>query len=163
MAVGSFCWAVLTILGLTALLAAYAGALTAIKIAGGCYLLWLAHKAFKAVAADQDMTAKSLDGGKRTEFGYALRGFTIQMTNPKALLSWIAIISLGLQPAAPFWVGAAIVLGTFALSLSIHALYALAFSTPIMVSLYAKARRAIQATLGAFFAFAGIKLLLSRP
>jgi len=46
-AVGSFCWAVLTILGLTALLAAYAGALFLIKIAGGCYLLWLAYRPSK--------------------------------------------------------------------------------------------------------------------
>jgi amino acid exporter len=31
-----------------------------------------------------------------------------------------------------------------------------------MVRLYSKARRGIQATLGALFAFAGIKLLTSR-
>jgi threonine/homoserine/homoserine lactone efflux protein len=37
---GSFCWALLTAGGLTALLAAYASALTVIKIAGGAYLLW---------------------------------------------------------------------------------------------------------------------------
>ena len=161
-ALGSFCWAVLTILGLTALLAAYAPALTIIKIAGGLYLLYLASKAFRAAASEQDMTAKTLSGGKRSLFEYGLRGFLIQMTNPKALLAWIATISLGLQAGAPFWVGAAIVLGTFAMSLVIHALYAVAFSTPIMVRLYAKARRGIQATLGTFFAFAGIKLLLSR-
>ena len=161
-AVGSFLWALLTIIGLTALLAAYAPALTFIKIAGGCYLLWLALKAFKAAAANQDMTAKALKGGKRTLLGYGLRGLVIQMTNPKALLSWIAIISLGLKQGAPVWVGVAIVLGTFLLSLTIHALYALAFSTPIMVSLYAKGRRFIQIALGGVFAFAGMKLLLSR-
>lgn len=36
---GSFCWAVLTATGLSALLASYAIALTVIKIAGGLYLL----------------------------------------------------------------------------------------------------------------------------
>lgn len=84
------------------------------------------------------------------------------MTNPKAALTWIAIISLGLQPGAPLWVGAVIVLGTFALSILLHVLYALAFSTPVMPRIYARARRGIQATLGAFFAFAGLKLLTSR-
>jgi threonine/homoserine/homoserine lactone efflux protein len=55
-----------------------------------------------------------------------------------------------------------IVTGAFLLSIVVHALYNFAFSTPIMVSLYGKARRYIQATLGAFFAFAGFKLLTSR-
>jgi len=30
------------------------------------------------------------------------------MTNPKAALGWIAIISLGLQAAAPLWAAASI-------------------------------------------------------
>ena len=84
------------------------------------------------------------------------------MTNPKAALAWIAIISLGLKDGAPLWVAAAIVLGTFALSMAVHLLYAIAFSTPIMVRLYSKARRVIQGVLGAFFAVAGLRLLMSR-
>lgn len=84
------------------------------------------------------------------------------MTNPKAALVWIAIISLGLAPDAPIWVAAAIVLGTFVLSVITHMLYALAFSTPVMVRLYGRARRSIQAVLGAFFAVAGLRLLFGR-
>ena len=84
------------------------------------------------------------------------------MTNPKAALAWIAIISLGLGEGAPFWVGGAIVLGTFLLSIAIHLLYSVAFSTPVMVRIYGRARRSIQTLLGTFFAFAGVKLLLSR-
>lgn len=161
-AIGSFTWAMLTAVGLSAVLSTYASALTVIKIAGGLYLLWLAYKAFKAAASSYDLEAKRLDGKTRSPLGYTLRGYVIQMTNPKAALSWIAIISLGLQPGSPVWVAAVIVIGTFILSITIHILYAVAFSTPIMVSLYGKARRYIQATLGVFFAFAGIKLLTSR-
>ncbi len=84
------------------------------------------------------------------------------MTNPKAALAWIAIISLGLKEGAPLWVGAVIVIGTFLLSVVIHLLYAVAFSTPVMVRIYGKARRAIQGVLGTFFALAGLRLLTSR-
>ena len=87
----------------------------------------------------------------------------IQMTNPKATLSWVAIISLGLPPAAPLWVTLIIVAGTFALSIMAHLAYAQVFSTLVMARAHGCARRCIQATLGAFFAFAGLKLLLSRP
>ena len=161
-AAGSFCWALLTATGLSALLASTAVALTAIKVAGGLYLLWLAFKAFRAAAARHDLAAQTLAGGPRSPRGYVLRGFVIQMTNPKAALAWIAIIALGLQADAPVWVSLAIVAGTTLLSVAIHALYALAFSTRPMLRLYGKARRWIQGTLGAFFALAGLKLLTTR-
>jgi threonine/homoserine/homoserine lactone efflux protein len=161
-ATGSFCWAMLTALGLSALLASYASALTIIKIAGGFYLLWLAYKSFRSAASAHDIEATTLSGSTRSVLGYAIRGLTIQMTNPKAALAWIAIIALGLQKNAPLWVGLSIVIGTSVLSVIIHWVYAVAFSTPVMVRLYSKARRGIQGVLGAFFAFAGIRLLTNR-
>lgn len=161
-AFGSFTWALLTAVGLSALLTTYASALLLIKIFGGLYLLWLAYKAFKSAASAHDIEAKELAGGRRTAWGYAKRGYIVQMTNPKAALSWIAIISLGLAPGAPLWVAAVIVLGTFGLSVVIHLLYAVAFSTPIMVSVYGRARRIIQGVLGTFFGYAGFRLLTDR-
>ena len=161
-AVGSLTWATLTVAGLAALLATYSAILIVIKIFGGLYLLWLAYKAFRSAASAHDLEARELEGGRRTPFGYALRGYVIQMTNPKAALAWIAIVSLGIGADSPFWVGAVIVAGTFALSILIHVLYALAFSTPVMVRVYGRARRSIQAFLGTFFAFAGLRLLTSR-
>ncbi len=159
---GSFTWALLTVFGLSAILATYASALLLIKIFGGLYLLWLAYKSFKSAALKHDIEVHELSGGGRTPFGYLQRGYIIQMTNPKAALAWISIISLGMQEDAPLWVGGAIVTGTFILSIIIHVLYAVAFSTPAMVRLYGKSRRVIQGVLGAFFAFAGLRLLMSR-
>lgn len=161
-AIGSFCWAMLTVIGLSALLSAYASALVVIKVAGGLYLLWLALKAFRSAASAHDIEATTLDGARMTQAGYFMRGYVVQMTNPKAALSWIAIISLGLQQDAPVWVALTIVAGTTFLSVTLHCLYAIGFSTPVMVRLYSKARRWIQGTLGMFFAFAGIKLITSR-
>jgi threonine/homoserine/homoserine lactone efflux protein len=159
---GSFLWSTLTATGLSALLARYAGALIVIKVAGGLYLLWLAYKAFRQAASHHDIEARQLDGVARTPGQMYRRGLLIQMTNPKALMAWIAIISLSLQPGAPWWVAAAIFIGTSTLSVLFHVGYALVFSTAAMVRLYGKARRWIQGALGAFFAFAGLKLLVSR-
>lgn len=161
-ATGSFSWAILTVFGLSAILATYASALFVIKIFGGLYLLWLAYKSFKSAASAHDIEAKELAGGRRSALGYFKRGYIIQMTNPKAALAWIAIISLGLSEGAPLWVGAAIVIGTYVMSVVIHLLYAVAFSTPVMMRVYGKARRGIQGVLGAFFALAGLRLLTSR-
>jgi amino acid exporter len=161
-AAGSFGWAMLAAVGLTALLASYAAALTAIKIAGGLYLLGLSCKSFRSAASPHDIEATTLSGSTRTPSGCARRGLAIQMTNPKAALAWIAIISLGLREHAPLWVAFAIVVGTSILSVIIHWLYAVAFSTRVMERAYSRARRRIQGALGAVFAVAGIKLLTSR-
>ena len=160
-ATGSFLWGTLTVAGLTALLTTYAEILTILRVAGGLYLLWLAFKAFRSAASKHDIKTIQLkaDGGLS---GCYKRGLAIQMTNPKAALTWIAILSLAVDPAAPVWVGFSIVLGTGVLSIVGHVAYALAFSTRPMVALYAKSRRWIEAALGAFFCFAGIRLLTGR-
>ena len=163
-AFGSLVWAVLTATGLSAILASFAFAfvMVGIKIVGGLYLLWLAFKAFRSAASTHDIEAATINGDVQGPSGYFIRGLTIQLTNPKAALAWIAIISLGLSADAPFWVAFVIVAGTAVLSLIIHMVYALAFSSSPMVRMYGAARRWIQASLGAFFAFAGLKLLTSR-
>lgn len=84
------------------------------------------------------------------------------MTNPKAALAMIAIVSIGVHANAPWWVGATLVIGITILSLTGHLIYAITFSTQPVVNLYLKARRAIEAALGGFFAYAGIKLLSDR-
>ena len=160
-ATGSFLWALLTWAGLVTILTAYAFTLLAIKTAGAAYLLWLAFKAFRSAARSSDVPIHSLDGAE-SKRSYFLRGLTVQMTNPKAALSWIAVMSLGLEPDAPIWVGAAIVLGTTLISTVGHLTYAVAFSTERMTASYRKARRWIEAGLGTFFCFASYKLLTAK-
>lgn len=158
---GSFLWASMTAVGLTALIATYASLLTAIKICGGLYLLWLAFKAFRSAASpDGGQDLAGVTGGSLTS--YFLRGLTVQMTNPKAALTWIAIMSLGLAQSAPASTAVIIVVGTTVLSVVGHIAYALAFSTRRVVLAYQRARRWIDGALGVFFTIAGIKLLSSR-
>jgi len=159
---GSFCWAVLTAVGLSAVLAAYAQALLVIKIVGGCYLLLLAYRSLKAAASRVDPRAGGLGLGHGGSFRFFCTGLTIQMTNPKAALAWIAIMSLGMTDGAPLWVPVVLVLGLSALSLCGHCLYAIAFSTARAQSAYGRARRWIQTVLGLAFGYAGLTLLTSR-
>ena len=80
-AAGSFCWALLTAFGLSALLVYYAAALTVIKIAGGAYLPgWPTSRPLGRLGT-RPRGADAL-GIDRTPVGYAIRGLTIQMTNP---------------------------------------------------------------------------------
>ena len=58
-----------------------------------------------------------------------IRGPTVQITNAKAALTWIAIMSLGVQEGAPYWVIVAMVLGTTTLSIARYLLRAGLFDT----------------------------------
>lgn len=158
---GSFFWGLLAWLGLTSIITLYASAMLIIKIAGALYLLWLAFKAFRSAATSKPLTTAQFDitGGA---IAYYRRGLLIQMTNPKAAISWTVVMSLGVNVDSPLWVGASIVAGTTLISVVGHMTYAIAFSTKPMVSAYSRARRWIEAGLGTFFCFASYKLLTSK-
>lgn len=158
---GSFLWGLLAWFGLASILALYASVMIVIKISGAAYLLWLAYKAFRSAATSVQMKVGqlALSGGS---LAYYRRGLLIQMTNPKAVLTWIAIMSLAVDPNAPLWVGGAIVAGTSIISIVGHLTYAIAFSSAPMVATYQRLRRWIEAGLGTFFCFASYKLLTSK-
>jgi threonine/homoserine/homoserine lactone efflux protein len=158
---GSFLWGLLTLLGLTAVLALYASVMTAIRLAGAAYLMWLAFKAFRSATSPKELTVQQV-GAPGSYWTYYRRGLLIQMTNPKAALTWIAIMSLAVDASAPLWVGGSIVAGTAIISTVGHLTYAVAFSTSPMVSVYRRLRRWIEAGLGTFFCFASYKLLTNK-
>lgn len=159
---GSLCWGVLAAAGLSALLTRYAGAVEIIRVLGGLYLLWLAYRAFRSARATHDVAESAVTTTTLTNRAYFLRGWGIHMTNPKAIMGWIAIISLGLAPGSPPWVAGVILLGTGVFGISFYALCALVFSTAPAVRVYARSRRYIEATLGVFFTFAALRVLLRR-
>jgi amino acid exporter len=156
---GSGLWATFTVGGLTALIAAYAQAVTVLKIFGAAYMLWLAFKAFRA--ASRPANAMHLTGARgRNLF---LQGLAIQMTNPKAALHWIAIVGIGLGADTPLWVGLLLIGLSTAISIIGHVAYAVTFSTAPVIRFYRRSQRWISATLGVFFSFAAYKLATFRP
>lgn len=161
-ATGTLFWSSLSAIGLSQIITSYAWALVLVKVLGGVFLLWLAFKAFRSAASPHEIETQELAGGRRTRRGFYLRGLIINMTNPKAALAWIAIVSLVLKPETPLWVAFALIGGTTAISIVLHAAYAIAFSTPPLVAAYGNCRRVIQGMFGIFFNYAGIKILTSR-
>jgi threonine/homoserine/homoserine lactone efflux protein len=159
---GSFIWSSLTALGLAALLTAYASMLTVLKIAGGLYLLWLAYKAFRSAMKGDDAHLMAISGADLSARKLYLKGLGIHLTNPKAILAWISLLSLGLPPGAPPSVIGIYIAGCLTIGFLSFNGIALIFSLGPVLRGYRKARRYIEATMGAFFAFAGVKMLMVR-
>lgn len=156
---GSVCWACLSAIGLAALIAAYAELLIVIKIAGGLYLLYLAWKAFRSAAMREDAIGVDPAGGSKSLKRLYLKGLALHLTNPKAIFIWISLVSLGLPAGAPASIMAIYIVGCLAIGLLSLNTMALLFSAAPVVRAYRRARRTIEALMGAFFAFAGIKML----
>jgi threonine/homoserine/homoserine lactone efflux protein len=158
---GTGVWACATVAGLGAVMTHYAELMIVLRVAGGCYLLWLAVKALRSAIGPLKLAPAELreSSGPAAAF---LRGLAIQMSNPKAALTWASLMSLVIRPDVPDWVTVAVVLGCTLLSAFGHSTYALAFSSMPVVTAYRRMRRAIEGALALFFGFAGIRLIMAR-
>ncbi|MBV8250223.1 MAG: LysE family translocator [Comamonas sp.] len=160
---GSLFWALLAGAGLSAVLTAYTPALFILKIASGIYLLYLAACAGKSAmkpGADVERTNTEPEGPRY--WSLYRQGALMHIGNPKAIIVWIAIISLGAHEASPFGWELAIIGGCATLGTMVFGGYAVLFSTTSMIALYARWRRWLEGTLSMVFMAAGLKLLFSR-
>jgi threonine efflux protein len=160
---GSIFWGMMAATGISAILTRYAEALIVLKVFGGLYLLYLAFKAGRAALAPDDPAVRTTSADAALS-GSALyrRGLLMHLTNPKSVLAWIALVTLGLGSESSWHTLAAILGGCAALSVTIFCGYAIIFSTAPMVRIYRRARRWIEGILSVFFGAAGLRLLLSR-
>lgn len=160
---GSIFWGAMAATGISAIMTQYADALAILKIFGGLYLLYLAFWAAKAALTAREKQVEIAGRGDReTASSLYRRGLLMHLTNPKSILAWIALVTLGLGPDASAYTVAAILVGCAVLSVTIFCGYAIIFSTAPMVRFYRRTRRWIEGTLAIFFGAAGVRLLLSR-
>ncbi len=157
---GSVIWASLAVFGLTAVLASFAWFAVTLKIVGGLYLLWLAFKYLRSAWHDNAFSAPPARV-PASSFVLFCQGLTLQMTNPKAAMHWMAIAALVIRPDAPVWVAVAIVVGNGFLSFAGHIAWALSFSTTGMTRFYQSFKRRIDATIGALLSMLGFGLLFA--
>ena len=161
---GSFFWGSMAATGVSAVLTQYAEALMLLKILGGAYLLFLAFKAARSALTSTEKVEREIaDAPALSGWRLYQRGLLMHLTNPKALLGWVATMTLGLGAQATPQTVAVILAGCAVLSVTIFCGYALVFSTAPMIRAYRRARRWIEGTLARVYATAGLKLLYSRP
>ncbi|CAB3674900.1 LysE family translocator [Paraburkholderia rhynchosiae] len=158
---GSFFWALLASLGLSAVLATYSQCLVAIKIAGGLYLLWLGFKSARSAFAPGKLPASEAREDEPLRRLY-LRGLLLHLTNPKAILVWMSIVSLAMSTASGTSHTAPVVLGCMCIGVSVFSSYAVLFSTASARRVYMAIRRWLDGSLAIMFGFAGLKILTSK-
>lgn len=159
-ACGSIVLAGATVLGVTALFAELGEVLAVIRMVGVVYLLWLALKAFRNAAHPPELRiVQELPGKPRRP---ALSGLMLQLSNPKAILFWLAIATIGHVGDVPFSAKILFVFVAFTISFAAHGGYGILLSVKTIRQAYARARRWIEGAFGCFFVFASYELATTK-
>ncbi|MFA4913033.1 MAG: LysE family translocator [Alcaligenaceae bacterium] len=168
---GAFFWAVTATLGVSAAIAAYPPIISAIKIAGGLYFLWLGYRAARSAWRARVPAAPIATAKPHAYIWLYVRGLLMHLTNPKAILIWTSIVAMGAnvgitrsvsgagalaaQVASPWLV----TVGCMLIGTTVFASYALLFSTARARRIYAACQLWLDAGLAVMFVLAGISLL----
>ncbi len=156
-ATGTLIWSVLFAFGAGALLTAFPELVTAMKLIGGGYLLFIAVKAVRSAFTKTPVVAAQRI--ERSRWRAYLTGLAVVLTNPKAALMWIAIAlflaASGIGSAGYIGVG----FYTACTAMLVYGSYALLFSTGVAARAYGRFQRWIEGLFGAVFGALGGKLV----
>ena len=157
MGFGAFIFAVIALAGLHTLLTLIPSLYTGLKLAGGCYLLWLALKMFRRPSNRFNDLTETEEVSASKAF---MTGVFTQISNPHTALVFASIFSAALskniQPVMY------IILPTMAFVIDVlwYAIVACLLSTHGPRQAYIKYRKFIDKLSGGIMALLGIRLLL---
>ncbi len=158
---GSLFWGCIAAFGFVAAIKASVGLFSAMKVAGGLYLFYLAFRSWRSALTSSSSFQVQPGTTVSLKRNY-VRGLLLHLTNPKAPLVWLATLSVGLGEAAPLPFLVLAILLCEIVAITVFVGYAFLFSTPTASRFYMSFRRPFDAVLGVLFGAAAIKILTSR-
>jgi len=157
-AAGVVIWSSLGVFGISTILEKMHWLVSAVRIAGGVYLIYLGAQLWKASFADKNLPPQTLPNKKRNPF---VIGFITNMTNPKAMAFFTSIFALTLTPNTSVTTQGAIVAMVSIMPVFWFGFVALVLSLPAMRKAYIRVSAWIDRIAGTFLAFFGLRLLWS--
>jgi threonine/homoserine/homoserine lactone efflux protein len=153
---GVMLWGVAAVAGISALFRLHPGAQTAVTLTGAALLILFGARYLRRARAAHEGDLRARGGvSPRRAFAATL---AVLATNPKALTTWILILSLFPAAETPLSARVALVLGMAAIATAVHVGYALAFSTRPAAVFYARNAGYVDAAVGLFFLTVGLRL-----
>ena len=152
---GSYFWSITAALGFGAILIAHVWILEIVHYCGAAYLLYLACWSLRAAMSDTDAKMTEL----KAPHGYFIAGLMLHLTNPKPVLFFGTLFSIGVPAGTGASDLALVVLVVGLCKPTIFIAYALLFSNTVLARLYAGARRWFESVFALLFGIAGVKIL----
>lgn len=157
MGVGASVFAAIALAGLHTLLTLVPSLYTGLKIAGGCYLLWLALKMFQRPSNRSNDSAGTEEVSVSKAF---MTGVFTQISNPHTALVFASIFSAALSNNIQPVKYIILPIMAFVIDVLWYAVVACLLSTGGPRQAYIKYRKFIDKLSGGVMAFLGIRLLL---
>ena len=150
---GAAAWAAAALLGLTILFEAAPWVLTALKVGGGAYLVWIAWQLWRH--AREPLPEIVPGAAPRGAASAAGRGLLVQLANPKVSIFFGAVF-VGIVPAdATAQAKLLLLLNIFVVETAWYCLVAGLFSTPRARAAYARWKAALDRAFGGCLAAFG--------
>jgi threonine/homoserine/homoserine lactone efflux protein len=160
--VGCLVHTLLAAFGVSALLAASTTAFTALKIAGGVYLWWLAYDAIRNGSSLNVRSEKQSAPNVMANF---LLGLTVNLTNPKVVLFFITFLPQFVSADDPNARAKLLFLGLYFIVINIPGAFLMILGAERLVN-WLKSRpkvlRTIDYSFAGLFAFFAIKVALTQ-
>lgn len=157
---GSLFWSFSAAFGLGAIMYANAWLFDLVRYAGAGYLLYLAYKSTRSAFSGKDLSLRGL--ATSSLLANYRKGLAIHLTNPKAILFFGSLYSIGLPQGVDTSALLSVIAAVALESATVFLGYAWLFSSPSVRAFYVKSRRAMDAAFALVFGAAGLKILLSR-
>jgi len=153
---GTTLWSAAAIFGLNLLFAQFHWLFMGMKVAGALFLLWIACQIFRHAAEPLEMNeGANIANGH----GPLLRGFLIQVSNPKVVVFFGSIFVAMLPREVPAWMTVALIVILTMNEIVWYSLVSLFFGSSPVRRLYLTTKRWIDRTTGAFLGLLGLRLL----
>lgn len=156
---GSLIWYTAAAFGLAAVLHTNVWVFEILKYCGALYLLYLAFKSLRSAFSSTQLNLPKNKAVTLKENYF--KGLLIHLTNPKAILFFGSLYSIGVPATAQPIELISIILVVGAVSLSIFLGYAVLFSNSVARKVYLKSKVVFESVFALFFGVVAFKLLTS--
>ena len=158
-AIGSSTLCIATLLCFELLFSHAAWVISALRIVGAAYLLYLAYNAFRKAFKPSDW--QPVLTPKPAKLNTFVSGYLLQVTNVKAISFWLSISTVGAVEGAPITIKLVFVAGAFLVSFMCHGAWAIALSDNRFQQAYRSWRKWVEVSLGSCFVFFAYRLATS--
>lgn len=148
-------YATLSLLGLSAILVEYQWLGWAVRVLGGCYLVYLGVRIFFSGSWPVDIAT----GDARPHGNALLFGFLVTLTNPKAIVLFTSVFATAVTEATPLWLMGLMIALVVACSLTWYAIVSLFMSSAPVISRFRNAQHWIERAAGVCFVAIGGRIL----
>ncbi|MDB4838139.1 LysE family translocator [Marinomonas sp.] len=153
-------WGIVAASGLGVILQSSVYLLMTLKLCGGMYLIWLAFLSAKASIKAKNI-ALNIDNHADHMSSWFVKGFILNVSNPKTVIAWVAALSVGLGTSDGTTSLILGVLVCITVGFITNALYSIVFSYRGVMEWYQNTNRWVNGVVAGLFTIAGFGLIRS--